>query len=281
MLRSASSSLAVLALIVGAAGCPKPRTSAATQPTPVAFDPAQSDPKAVEVVDAAVAALGGAERWEALKELTFGVIYKDGEAVKAEFSHSWDRWNGRHYWVAVDMTTTGGKAEDVKRMQVKHDLFDADATPWVAYDGQPLSRAQGAEQAKRAKESLMQDLYFLTIIYKLKDPGVRLAIDNAEVTVEGSETCRPSCTSIRVTFDPAVGKDTWYVNYNNETKLPQVIERKMGAGRIGYELQGWSEAGGLKWPQRLQNLGLRTEVVEYRGVAVGSPDDATYMPTIR
>ena len=281
--RYVSSSLFALALVAGATGCPKPRTSAATQPTPAAFDPAQSDPKALAVVDAGLEKLGGYANWEKMKELKFSVAYKDGEVKKAGFDHAWDRWNGRHYWVTVDMTTTTtGKAEDVKYMEVKHDLFDKDATPWAAYDGAPLAtRADGVEQAKRAGESLKQDLYFLAMIYKLRDPGVKLSVDNAEVTVADSEACKPSCTSIKVAFDPAVGTDTWIVNFNNESKLPEVIEQQRGAGRIGYQIQGWSDAGGLKWPTKLQNLGLKSEIIEFTDIAVGSPDDSTYVPTLQ
>jgi hypothetical protein len=58
------------------AACPKPRTSAATQPTPIAFDAAKSDPTALEVVDAGVAAIGGDAPWQAMKELHFRVTYK-------------------------------------------------------------------------------------------------------------------------------------------------------------------------------------------------------------
>jgi hypothetical protein len=281
--RSASSTLLAVALVAGASGCSKPRTSAATQPTPVAFDPAQSDPKALEVVAAGHSKLGGYENWEKLKELKFSVTYKDADVVKAKFDHAWDRWNGRHHWVTVDMTTTTtGKPEDVKYMEVKHDLFDKDRKPWAAYGGAELpTRADSTEQAKRAGESLKQDLYFLSMIYKLRDPGVKLSVDNAEVTVADSEACKPSCTSIKVSFDPAVGTDTWIVNYNNESKLPEVIEQQRGAGRIGYQIQGWGDAGGLKWPTKLQNLGLKSEIIEFSDIAVGEPDDATYVPTLQ
>src|SRR5687767_7368241 len=107
-------SLCFLALL--ASGCPKPRTSAATQPTPVAFDPAGSDPKALAVVDAGVNALGGKANWDKLKELKFTVKYKDGDVLKAQFEHAWDRWNGRHYWATVDMATTKGKPDEVRIM---------------------------------------------------------------------------------------------------------------------------------------------------------------------
>jgi hypothetical protein len=43
----------------------------------------------------------------------------------------------------------------------------------------------------------------------------------------------------------------------------------------------WVDAGGLKWPGKLQNLGLKTEIVLYTGIAVGEPDDATYQPTLQ
>lgn len=273
-------SFALLGLLLTA--CPKPRTSAATQPTPVAFVATQSDPKALELVSAAHTKLGGYDKWETLKELKFSVKYKDGDTTKAQFQHAWDRWNGRHYWVAVDLpTTTTGKEEDVRYMEVKHDLFDKGATPWAAYGGQPLpTRADGAKQAKIAADSLMQDLYFLALIYKMKDPGVKLSVDNAEVTIADSDVCKPSCTTIKVSFDPAVGTDTWFVNFNNESKLPEVIEQQRGAGRIGYQLSDWVDAGGLKWPSKMQNLGLKTEIIHYSDIAVGDPDDSTYVPTL-
>jgi hypothetical protein len=274
--RLASASFCVLAL----AGCPKPRTSAMTQPTPAAFDAAASDPKAIELADAIIAKYGGAAAWDAVKELSFTVKYKDGDEVKAHFQHKWDRWNGRAYFATpVPLADPPG---EMGIQEVKHDLFDLEAKPWAAVNGQPAgTRDQAVEMAKTARQRLQDDHYFLTLIHKLKDPGVKLTIDNAQITVEGSTMCQPSCTSLKVSFDPAVGKDTWYVNINNDTKEVQVIEKQMGSGRIGYELSGWLEAGGLKFPGRFQNLGLKTEIVEYSEVAVGSPDDSTYMPTVQ
>lgn len=280
--RFASSLALALALAAAGTGCGKPRTAAATQPTPVAFDPAASDPKAVELVDAAVTALGGGVAWEGLKELKFTVTYKDGETTKAQFQHSWDRWNGRHYFVTAVTSTLGGKPEDVQYQEVKYDLFDLDAKPWAAQGGRPAAtRADAEAMAKVARGRLTEDLYFLAMVHKLKDPGVKLSIDNAQVTVAGSDKCQPSCTSVKVSFDPAVGKDTWFVNINNDSKLPEVIEKQMSGGRIGYELGNWVDAGGLKWPTRFQNLGMKAEVIEYSDVAVGSPEDETYMPSIQ
>ncbi len=267
-------------LLLASAGCPKPRTSAATQPTPVAFDPAQSEPTAIAVVDAGVAALGGAEHWAKLKELKFTVRYTQDGKLQAEHSHAWDRWNGRHRWQNTDIASLGGQPEDVRIADVRYDLFDKDVTATATFDGNAVDRKTGAQYAESARQSLTQDLYFVAMIYKLEDPGVSLKLDNAEVVVPGSDACKPSCTSIKVTFDPAVGKDLWFVNFNNESKLPEVIELQRGAGRVGYHLTDWTESGGLKWPGALHNIGLPGEVIQIEDVKVGDPEDSTYMPSV-
>ena len=84
-----------------------------------------------------------------------------------------------------------------------------------------------------------------------------------------------------MTFEAGVGTDTWYVNFNNESKLPQVIEQAHGAGRIGYVITDWADAGGLKFPARLQNIGLATEVIEFDGIKLSEPDDTRYEVMVR
>ena len=267
-------------LLVALAGCPKPRTSAATQPSPAAFDAAKSDPKALEVVDAAHAALGGYDRWETLKEMKFTVKYTQDGDLKAQHTHWWDRWNGRHRFQNVDVNTLGGEDDEVRMTDVRYDLFDKDATPHATAGGGVVDRKTGAQIMAAARDNLKQDLYFLTAIYKIKDPGVVLAIENAEIVVPNTEACKPSCTSVKVTFEQGVGTDTWYVNFNNESKLPEVLEMAKGAGRVGYQLGDWKDAGGLKWPSTLSNIGLAGEVIRYEGISVGDPDDSTYMPSV-
>lgn len=275
--------LAALALAAAPllAACPKPRTSAATQPTPVAFDVAKSDPKAVEVVDAAVAALGGAAAWDAVKELHFGITLRHDDKILFMREHWWDRWNGRHYYVATDVATMGGDPNDVKQFTIKQHLF-GDSVPYVAYDGGQLTRGDSAKQAKQAKGHLYSDSYYLTAVYKLKDPGVILAVENAEVQMPPEvDACKPSCVALKVTYEAEVGTNTWYIHFNNETKLPEVLEEPRGAGRIGYRFKDWSDVGGLKFPGALQNIGMPGEVFEFSGVKVGSPDDMRYEVQVR
>ena len=271
---------ALLALLVLlAAGCPKSRTTAATQPTPAAFDPKTSDAKALEIVDAGIAAIGGHAAWEAVKELSFDVEYSLDGTVQSHTSHSWDRWNGRHNFQAVNMETTkSGKPDDVKVSEVRYDLFDTGRLPFATYDGHELDRAESATAAAQAKKRLNEEGYLMTLIHKVRDPGVHLA-HAGQAKVEGA--CDPSCDTIKVTFDSIVGKDVWYVNYNSTTHLPEVIESEVaGKGRIGYKIDGWNDAGGLKFPAKLQNLGLKGEIFSFSNVKVAEPEDNTYMRSV-
>jgi hypothetical protein len=273
--------LALLApLLLAVPGCPKPRTSAATQPSPAAFDASKSEPAAIAVVDAGLAALGGYDKWERLKELRFTINYMQAGKLQLKHIHAWDRWNGRHRWKNVDVSTLGGEPEDVRFADVRYDLFDKDATPHALYGGNQVDRKTGAEFAAAARASLAQDLYFLAAIYKIKDPGVILKLENAEITVGSIDACKPSCTAIKISFEQGVGADTWVVNFNNDSKLPEVLEVQKSGGRIGYWLKEWTEAGGLKWPSRLQNIGLPEEILEFEDVQVGEPEDSTYMPSV-
>ncbi len=261
--------IARLALaVVTLAGCGgKSRTSPATQPTPAAFVDADSDPRALALVDSALAEFGGIAAWERVKELSFTVTYKDGNTDKARFTHTWDRWNGRHHFVT--RVADAENPSETHVQEVKHDLFEAKARPWVAVDGTETGTSEeAAVMAEAARQRLNEDLYFLAIVYKLKDPGVKLTIDNEQITIEGSALCQPSCTSVLVSFDPAVGSNKWAININNDTKQVQVLEMVLDRGRIGYELGGWIDVGGMKWPTRFQNLGLASEIIVYSDLAV-------------
>jgi len=265
-------------LVVLVAGCPKPRTTAATQPSPAAFDPASSDPKAVELADAGITAIGGHDKWEAVKELSFDVSYTLKGEAKSQISHSWDRWNGRHAYQEVDMASITGRPEDTKVAEVRYDLFDSAKKPFATYDGHEMLRADADKTAARARQHLADEGYLLTIVHKVRDPGVHLAL-----ATEGEmpTQCDPGCSSIKVTFDPGVGKDTWYVAYNNATHMPEVIAQEREKGKIiGYKLSDWTDAGGLKFPTKLQNVALADEVWQFSNVKVGEPDDNTYMRNV-
>lgn len=265
----------VLALAGALAGCPSPRTTAATRPTPAAFQPEGSEPAALAQVDATWAALGAsAEKWTAVKELRFDVHYLVQGQLAARYEHSWDRWNGRHALRTADMRTTNNREEDIKWHDVRYDIFNEGAIFWASYAKQEALRADYAKAADLARIRLVEDTYRISLPYRLKDPGVHLAISGAIAPSAG--VCEPSCTTIKITFDPAVGKDTWYLHVNKNTNVPEIMEQETTKGRLGYRIDGWNEAGGLKWPAKLINVGLAGEVFELKNVIVGEPRDSAY-----
>jgi hypothetical protein len=115
--------------------------------------------------------------------------------------------------------------------------------------------------------------------YKLKDPGVVLKHDG-EVKNVLEKYCAPSCDLIKITFEPAVGKDTYYISINTATRMPEIIEKTVDGGRLGFALLDWVDVAGMKFPSKLQNLGME-EVFQIENIKVGEPDDALYIPTTK
>ncbi|HRC55841.1 MAG: hypothetical protein IPI49_28135 [Myxococcales bacterium] len=265
----------LLASLLGAlAACPAPRTTAATRPTPAAFDPANSEPAALALVDTAIAALGGLDKWQQVKELRFEVLYKQSGTLGARYQHRWDRWNGRHAMRTADLKTTGNREEDIKWHDVRYDIFNKDAIFWSSYANQEAERGNYEQAAEQARVRLAEDGYRVALFYKLRDPGVRLALAGSLAPSAG--VCEPSCNSVKVTFDAGTGTDTWTVHFNKNSNLPEIFEQETSRGRLGYRIGAWADAGGLKWPSLLSNIGLAGETFEFVNIAVGDPSDASY-----
>jgi hypothetical protein len=72
-----------------------------------------------------------------------------------------------------------------------------------------------------------------------------------------------------------VGSDVYFLNINKGTNLPEIIEKQLPGGTLGYAIDAWAEAGGLKFPAKLRNLGVN-EAIEFHDIRVGEPDDSLY-----
>lgn len=266
-----------IALCVGCAS----RTSPATQPTPAAFDPAASDPEAVKLVDQMVAALGGAKTWNGVKQIRWTQQVFHGEELKTWIMHSWDRWNGRHraeliVVASYNKAMAEGRPQDIQRGVAMYDLFDQSGT--VLYRGQQVTAADEAKWIDRAYKAWKDDSYRLAAPYKMKNPGVILKHEGQIDPIEGH--CDPKCDVIKVTFDPQVGTDTYYLNINSETHMPEILAKDMGSGRLAYGLSGWVTVNGLKFATQFQNLGLKTEIIKVSEISIGEPDDTLYIPQV-
>jgi hypothetical protein len=282
--------LSLMTLIGAAASSCGGRTVAATQPTPAAFDVSASEPKAVAIVDSMLTALGGAEVWAGVKQLQWEHRYTfDGEE-KQHVVHAWDMWNGRHRCEMADMSSRKVSVDNPtpgppKYSVVMYDLFDVGSTRgYGTYGGQEVDSETRRKMKANCNQVFQQDAYQLAMYYKLKDPGVKLegAGQMKDVADKAGNTqCSPACDSVKVTFDPAVGTDTWWIHINTQSHLPELIEKQVKGGRLAFVLKDWTTAGGLKFPQELQNAGLPGEVFKLSNIKVGDPDDRLYIPEVR
>lgn len=280
-LRFFAAAATVIALT--AAGCSS-RTSAATQTTPAAFDPAKSDAKAVQIVDQMVAALGGYDKWVAVKQIRFEFKYTNGGQLQRWFKHSWDKWNGRHRFEQIDMPTLAkaekeGDPKLIRSLVVMYDLFNRDSG-YAAYGGQELSSAEKKQRIGEAYKRWLDDAYRLSFPYKLKDPGVVLKYEE-EVTPIEDKICKPKCHIIKVSFVDGVGTDTYYIGVNAESNMPELMQKKTPAGRLGFAFKDWVDVGGLKFAGKLQNLGVESEIFGFANIQIGEPDDSLYIPAVR
>jgi hypothetical protein len=276
--------LACLALAVAAsvAGCGGGRTAAATQPTAATFDPAASDPRAVALADRVIAALGGAAAWEAARQLRWEQRYiRDGK-LEGLSRHAWDRWNGRHRFEQIDVADLekareSGSPDQIEGSVVIYDLLDRAGKGAATFGGKPVDAATRDQLVASAYQSFQADSYRLAAVHKLRDPGVKLHLKSSIQPVK--DHCDPGCEVLEVTFERGVGSDTWLVSINTRTGMPDLLEKVMPEGKLGFALSGWVDVAGLKFPTRFDNLGV-SETFEIRDLRIGDPDDRLFVPAV-
>jgi hypothetical protein len=275
--------LTILSLTVSLAACAS-RTTAATQPSPAAFTAGDSDPKAVALVDEMLAAVGGADQWAKTKQVRWTQKYMLEGKMSGLFKHAWDRWNGRHRFDQADMPTyvtavAEGDESKTKYSVAMYDLLDHEGKGYASYGGQQVGTEDRDKMVASAFKNFNADTYRIVAHYKLKDPGVRLHLDGEIEAADGR--CDPKCSVVKVTFDPAVGEDTYFLSISQSTKLPEVLEKSSNGGRVGFSLQEWTTVGGMKFPTKLQNMGMPGEIFQIESIEVGEPDDELYIPQVR
>ena len=270
------------------AACGPGRTAAATQTTVVAFDAAASDAQAVAAVDEMTAALGGTEGWAAVKQLRWELKYYQNGELAGWVKHSWDIWNGRHRYEFADAPGLAAyKASGEQQVPVftiaAYNLFNQ-GKGFVTNSAIEGTSARGAMSADRDRiiaesyKAWQRDAYQLTMIHKLKDPGVKLEYAGEREDFGGK--CVGGCLDIKVTFDPAVGTDLYHVFLDKQSKMPEVIEKNIGGSQtIAFALDNWTEVRGVKFPQLLKNVGPNEEF-RVENIQIGAPNDSLFVKQI-
>jgi hypothetical protein len=124
------------------------------------------EPDAAKVVGHLEDAMGGAEHWADVRYLRFDwAVERDGaEAARAR--HLWDRHRNRY---RVEWRTREGQA-----MLALFDVGTRAGRVWV--DGVEASGDDAKKQLERAYGRFVNDTYWLLMPWKLRDPGVHVAM---------------------------------------------------------------------------------------------------------
>ncbi len=263
-------------LAVALLACGPGRTTFARYPGAApTFERATQDAKAVDIADKVIAAVGGPAKWSGAKQLRWSqVVTQDGKVV-IEGEQAWDRWNGRHHGRAKreggDIIVMRAVYEDSA-----HVFMDpGEHKRYKEIEG-------GAKEAvAQAKDRWEFDTAILFMPFLLEEPGTQLTYVGEADAEDGKKL-----DILKVVLDP---KDqtrtaTYQVAVSRDTNLITRIEiQKAGKSeneRLGYGITQWLDGGGIKYPGAIENLGFKGEVVTFKDLSIGDPDETLYVPPL-
>ncbi len=196
----------------------------------------QSDPKAVDVANRELKELGGRERWDALPALRWSFDVSVNDTVRASRHHAWDKRTG---WYRVEGVNRQGQ----KFVLVNH-LGTDEGHAWV--NGQAIEGDSLKTLMKRAHSLWTNDLYWLAMPLKLRDPGVTLTYDGeATDSVSHAKSDKLALAFDKVGETPG---DHYWVYVDRRThrivRWDMVLQGEQPPPEV-WALTGWEQHGGL------------------------------------
>lgn len=213
---------------------------------PAAFDPSDSDEKAIEIADRVLAALGGST-WEKVHFIKFTYLLMQGETRRQERTHYWDRVKDRYRMegpsrthkpvvAVVDHKTGNGKA---------------------SLDGQLLFDDKAQKFIDIASKSFLDDSLWLLLPFRLKDPGARLRYDGEKLA--GPVTY--DMITLRLPDTPNA-KYRFYINRaTNLIDSLAVVPKGANVSPVAFQWVDWEDVDGLKFSLRKTQSGGDVEIV--------------------
>jgi hypothetical protein len=148
-----------------------------------------ADPRALEIAQKVVDALGGAESFNAVHYLSFHFVVERDSRRASDWRHDWDRFTGDYR-----LEGKNAKGEDLLV------IFNVNSKRGEGFSsGRMVEGEELAALLDFAYGRFINDTYWLLMPYKLRDPGVMLAFDGEE-TID-NHTSR----IIKLTFVPSAG----------------------------------------------------------------------------
>ena len=137
------------------------------------FDMKNSDPKAMEIADQVMRALGGRENWDNTHYITWNFFGRR--------RHVWDKWSGDLRFEAKDLLV----------------LMNINTMEGLAWEnGKEVTDPDSlAKKLQYTKSAWINDSYWMFMPYKLKDSGVTLKYRGEETLEDGRK-----CDVLQLTF---------------------------------------------------------------------------------
>jgi len=218
-----------------------------------------SDPRAIEVADQMMAALGGQSNWDEARFIRFTNVRRNRKAT-----FTWDRQLGR---LRLEARNASGVPYVV--------LMNLNARQGSVYvEGRQLHGKERSEYVNRSARMWTGATYWFLMPFKWKDPGVILAYDGEESI--GSITYdRIHLSFANVGRSPG---DQYWAYVNRETHLMDRWKFKLEGGAEGeYRWTNWHRYGGIRVATERVSV---DEVIRFEDIVVASsmPDEFFFSP---
>jgi len=165
--------------------------AAANNPPAPGFDAVGSDPKAIEIADRVMEAMGGRKAWDDTRY----IAWKFFAPPPTGRTHVWDRWTG-------NLRFQQGGQLTLMNINTK------EGSVWK--DGQRVEDpAEKAKLLQQGYEAWVNDSYWLLMPYKLKDSGVTLKHTGEGATDDGRAADMLQLTFEGVGVTPENKYDVW------------------------------------------------------------------------
>jgi len=150
--------------------------------------PPSQDPKAVEVDQAMMQAMGGQEAWNSVHFVRFDFKFTSEGKVVRDNAHLWDRKDGRYRLERMP--------KDGKREIVLFDIggYERNKQGSAYVDGKKLEGDAAKKSLEEAYASYINDTWWLAMPWKWTQPGVNLKYLAAQPCGKGT------CDVVELTF---------------------------------------------------------------------------------
>lgn len=206
----------------------------ATGPATTDATAASPDPKAAAIADQVLEALGGKAAWDATRFLRFDfAVEVDGKPVMTR-RHWWNKHDGRY--------RVEGKTKEGQAYLVLMNVNTKQGQAWL--DGKQLAGDDEKKYLEKGYGAWVNDMYWLLMPYKLKDPGVVLGYAG-EVKEKDAEWDKLALSFESVGLTP---KDRYWAFVNRKTQLVDrwefILQGQKGPASR-FDWTGWQRKGSI------------------------------------